>query len=349
MRYISQERRDEVKLAIKPVDRVARAHFAPTEVSSGKERAFGTCLHCPDMPCIRYTSGELNADVGFEMTFYASPITCAFDALSEAPDYRTPIVDEGSCVGCGICLGRCPVGAIYLSSAKAQVEFDDNLVFRTTKTYTTAEFDGLVDSLWDKSEWINSPGNVEIETLRAVFDAITSRLSLPQDARATFGTLVRNLLIAVDIPAKVSVQGDTSNRIELACIDESRTGIGELEYHDDLLDSVRRLLSDTAVACSRHGLPLDELVPIIVCLRMPNRRSGLYELIGNIHERLGLSVAVVPLGALLLLAAFGLSINLADLEETFTNLDSDYSLEARMGEVLGTDRSLKGLGLAPLK
>jgi Fe-S-cluster-containing hydrogenase component 2 len=349
VRYISQERRDRVKLAAISVNEVARRHFEPTHVTAGKLKAAGTCLHCPDMPCIRYAPEELNAEVGFDMTFYASGATCAFDALSEAADARIPVIDETSCVGCGVCLDRCPVGAIYLDKTTAQVEASDNPIFHTTDTYTTAEFDELVDSLWDMSEWVNEPGRGEIAALQSVFASVTARLSLPQDARTTFGTLVRNLFIAVGLPAKVSVQGDTSNRIELACVDDSMIGIGELEYHDDLLDSARRLLSDTAVACSRHGLGLDEIVPMIVCLRLPNRRSGIYELLGDIETRLGLSVALIPAGALLLLVAFGHSLSLSMVRETFTSLDSDYSLEARVKHVLSTGRSLKDLGLAPAK
>lgn len=349
MRYVSQERRDRVKLPTTPLTEVARSHFAPTEVTGGGAKVPGTCLHCPDMPCIRYSPDELNPEVGFDMTFYASGATCAFDALNEAMDTRTPVVDETKCVGCGVCLDRCPVGAIYLHDMTAQVEANQNAIFKTTDAYTSAEFGELLDSLYEVCTWINEPGPTEIAILQSVFNSIVASLSLPQDARTTFGTLVRNLLIAIGLQAKVSVQGDTSNRIELVCVDDSLIGIGELEHHDDLLDSARRLLSDTAVACSRHGLSRYEIVPMIVCLRLPSRRSGIYELLGDIESRLNLSVALVPVGALLLFLAFGHSPALSTLQKTFSRFGPNFSLEGRVGHLLETKTALTNLGLSPQK
>jgi len=64
---------------------------------------------------------------------------CPTSAISWDKESLTPSINEKQCINCGLCASRCPVGAIYLTSKCAVVNFDINLVEKedfTEETYS---------------------------------------------------------------------------------------------------------------------------------------------------------------------------------------------------------------------
>lgn len=50
---------------------------------------------------------------------------------------------------------------------------------------------------------------------------------------------------------------------------------------------------------------MDEIVPVVVIGQLPNKRSDIYEVLGDVRVDLDLPVRVLPIGALLLFVWFG--------------------------------------------
>ena len=249
----------------------------------------GTCLGCSSAPCMEKDDSELTL-FGALDAFPGDPSrdVCPTRAIRWDGADSTAVVLAGECIGCGLCVSRCPYGAISLARGLAA-------------TVETADPDGLVvvGAMSGEHPKVKRTGQI------AALDA-PAAANLP----ATVGQLddgkmmllVRNLLNAVGLNARTRRRGDTNMRIDAVGFSRSeKPFVAEIETGVGVLESPRALLEDVAVLHSRYGYEVAGIDPVSIILTFPNVRSEYYQVIRDIEKVLGLRCRTITIGALITL------------------------------------------------
>ena len=256
-----------------------------SDESSGR----GTCLGCHDAPCMLLSPSDTILPAPLD-EFPGDPSreVCPTRALSWSALHDAVQVDQKMCIGCGLCIARCPYGALSVGDDdKAIIEHSDP--------------DGIA----------TLPGNTDIHVIPSRTGVIASVSSTALTALPDFisdltdiecSQFVRNLFLACGISCRTRRRGDTNVRMDGAVhFADGLFGVVEIETSLAVLDSPRALLEDVAVAHSRFGIPLDRIYPISVITRFPNERSEYFQVIDDIHGVLGVRCRTVTIGTLLVL------------------------------------------------
>ena len=213
---------------------------------------------------------------------------CPTKAIRWNTESSSALIAADECIGCGLCIARCPYGAISLVDAlTARVEMTDP--------------DGLIvmEAAEGKHPQVKRSGHIASLDAPAASNLLTTVAAL-DDARTTL--LVRNLLNEVGLNARTRRRGDTNMRIDAVGFSRSeRPFVAEIETGVGVLESPRALLEDVAVLHSRYGYEVTEIDPVSVILAFPNVRSEYYQVIRDIEKVLGLRCRTITVGALIAL------------------------------------------------
>ena len=83
--------------------------------SNGKKCSIG-CLGCQNPRCMFFKEPDIDCndinDFPLDKTLNACPV----DALKWNESFSHPVIDDKTCIHCGVCVSRCPVGALYFSN-----------------------------------------------------------------------------------------------------------------------------------------------------------------------------------------------------------------------------------------
>jgi ferredoxin len=192
------------------------------------------------------------------------------------------------CIGCGLCISRCPYGAISLLNG-------------LTASVETADPDGLAVAGATKGEHPEVKRSGRIAKLDAPAAAnLPEQVGALEDTRKTL--LVRNLLNEVGLNARTRRRGDTNMRMDAVGFSRSaRPFVAEIETGPGVLESPRALLEDVAVLHSRYGYSVENIDPVSIILSFPNVRSEYYQVVRDIEKVLGLRCRTLTIGALVAL------------------------------------------------
>jgi Fe-S-cluster-containing hydrogenase component 2 len=213
---------------------------------------------------------------------------CPTRAIRWDGERSTAFVVAEDCIGCGLCISRCPYGAISLiHGMTARVETEDPggfvVVGPVKGEHPDAKRCGQIATL-DSPAAANLP--LAVEAL--------------DDPRTTL--LVRNLLNEVGLNARTRRRGDTNVRIDAVGFSRhERPFVAEIETGAGVLECPRALLEDVAVLHSRYGYAVNGIDPVSVILSFPNVRSDYYQVIRDIEKVLGLRCRTITIGALIAL------------------------------------------------
>ena len=266
--------------------------FQPIVVRFPSAKGLGTCLGCQDAPCMSLTPEDLSLpEVLRDFPGDPSRDVCPTGAIVWDVTSEFPLVEEDACIGCGLCVARCPYGAISLTSkavAVVETRDPDRLTVQGQTTST------IVDHPKTKLRGrIGRVGGQASKRMAELVEGLGSHL----------GTrFVRNLLIECGIDCRSGRPGDTNVRMDgVLATANGHFGAVEVELGGDALESPRELLEDVAVLHSRYGIPLERIDPVSVLTRLPNARSEYYRVIADIEVVLGLRCRTLTVGALLVL------------------------------------------------
>jgi ferredoxin len=249
----------------------------------------GTCLGCSHAPCIeKHPSeltllGELEAYPGDPSSEVCPPHAISWDAINSLP-----VIDGDACIGCGLCVARCPYGALSLSQGAIAdvVATDPNRL--VTLTHVKREH----------AKPIRTGTIARLDAPAA--KALPISVQALGDAKVML--LVRNLFHEVGLNARVRRRGDTNMRIDGVGLSRSgRPFVAEVEVSVAVLESPRALLEDVAILHARYGYAVTDIDPISVILSFPNVRSEYYQVIQDIEKVLSIRCRSVTVGALVAL------------------------------------------------
>lgn len=249
----------------------------------------GSCLGCANAPCMEKAETELTL-FGQLDEFPGDPSrdVCPTKAVRWVKEKMVASVAASDCIGCGLCISRCPYGAMRMldgTTAHVATEDPDKLIVAgwTERDHPTVKSSGSIAAL-------DSPAGANLSRTVASLD----------DARTNL--LVRNLLNEVGMNARTRRRGDTNIRID--AVGFSRQGkpfVAEIELGQAVLESPRALLEDVAVLHARYGYEVRGIDPISIILSFPNVRSDYYQVIRDIEKVLDVRCRTVTIGALVAL------------------------------------------------
>jgi hypothetical protein len=249
----------------------------------------GICLGCGSAPCIEKGDSELTL-FGALDAFPGDPSrdVCPTRAIRWNGENSAAFVVVNDCIGCGLCISRCPYGAINLADGR-------------TATVETADPDRLAVVGPTKGEHPEVTRSGQIATLDVLAATkLPATVGALENARMTL--FIRNLLNGIGLNARTRRVGDTNMRIDAVGFSRSkRLFVAEIETGAGVLESPRALLEDVAVLHSRYGYRVDGIDPVSIILSLPNVRSEYYQVIRDIEKVLGLRCRTITVGALVAL------------------------------------------------
>ena len=243
-----------------------------------------SCIRCPDTPCMIITD-ETNA---------TQLETCAFNAIELVEQVPT-ITDR--CTGCGLCVLRCPVGAISLSPVSGIADVQAPRLGRYFFEASAREHQQYRDSV--TLDW--QVGEIERQALSIQLAEITQVLGHDK-----FYPFVASIFTDAGFAAVVGNPGDTSNRIDIVLIHPDDSLPVEVKSPTESsyinVKSIQQALENKVVMDERQFYPtLLTSSSLVVGLEYPPARSGVQELVDDIYTVYGVRIGLIALPRLLTL------------------------------------------------
>lgn len=279
-----------------------------------------SCLNCHNPRCMKVYRDEIDCSTFPGMSHDMTMDICPVNAIKQNSDHI--IIDERKCFGCGLCVSRCPVGAIYLKN--------DKVVLNTNNELPRKGLQPTTDTIKEQAEVISKLseishiGNMVMENETSMDRMYREIKRLPQEQQ---NLLARNILICLSNNATISRHGDVYLRMDGYYENGEKHGVVEVETGLDMLDVSRAILDDVAVLSARHNIPKKENSALAICLNLANRRTDYWQEIKDIREVTGIEISTVTFAILLIFMWNGLVVN--DFGNFYIDVDnSSLRLEA---------------------
>ena len=253
-----------------------------------------SCINCIPQLCRRINIEEIQCDSFQEMSPDMLLDVCPVDAISAGSD--SIAINQSSCIGCGLCVARCPIGALSIKNGKATLNDEPSIDIEIKKTNA--------DNISRQSELINSfravsrTGIIREESnsvLKSINDSIRS---LSQEQQNIFA---RNILIVLGNHATISRHGNVYLRLDGFYENKDMHGVLEIETGQDMLEVSRAVLDDIATLNVRYDISKENNTPVAICLELPNKRTDYWQVVQDIDRIINIRINTVTFSALLIL------------------------------------------------
>lgn len=258
---------------------------APAKVIlSDNNEIESSCVNCQELSCIKRDNSVIVFD---ELKSSQTDKICPTNAI-EVSDSGNVSVDSESCIGCGLCIASCPIGAIYLNeNLVAEVNYNHNSITES-------------ESALSLNEHNLNYSNSALRESDKIFINLISTINTLTSKTNVINLLVCKSLSLLGLPTYLTRQGDINIRMDGIGLYNERFVLIEAELSANL-DSPRDILDDVAVFCSRYNVKKENTIGAIILPELPNKRTEFWELLSDIKNVVDVEIAVLPLSALLAL------------------------------------------------
>lgn len=262
--------------------------------SDGSLSSIG-CMGCALPKCIFFSDDEIHCDAVPGFSADNNNSVCPTNAISWNYDTDTPLIDETKCIKCGVCLNRCPVGAIYYNNG---IKINSTLSEKQkTVPYTIENARACTEQIENIS--VEKAGIPILESDDLMFEIYQELLKADYKVH---NYIARNLLISLGCKCSIRRIGDVYTRMDaFYSAKDSSIGAVEVEFGHDTLDAARGILDDIAVSNTRYSIPREENLPFVVCLQLPNIRQGYWQVVKDVKNVEDIIINTVTIGSLMIL------------------------------------------------
>lgn len=268
------------------------AHFR-----NGEEGHIG-CLRCTNPRCMYFSENEIECDRVDGFPNDKSVNACPVEAITWDDSSDALVIDSRKCINCGICVSRCPVGALYFSNG-------GQLMVNTTQgnSIENKKLDSATQTIHfhQIEQLLKVPrAGVSLNASDHLFKTIYNKLlHLRSNYHNSIG---RNLLIALGCKCSMRRIGDVYTRMD-AIYSSSAGSFGavEVEFGRETLDASRGILDDIAVLNTRYGVHKHDNKALVICLQLPNARQGYWQVVKDVKIVEKIKIGTVTVGALMFL------------------------------------------------
>lgn len=268
---------------------------------SGGEQRIG-CLGCSHPRCMYFDEREIACDRVEGFPHDQSVNACPAEAMAWDHQRNVPIVNATACIRCGVCVSRCPVGALYFTRrGEVAVNREPSACMEIVQpdAMTSAIHARQIEQL----SRVPRTG-VSLNASDDIFETIYDKLF--RLGSAYHNTVGRNLLIALGCQCAMRRIGDVYARMDAIYASPAGSfGAVEVEFGRDTLEASRGVLDDLAVLHARYGVDKRENKALVICLQLPNARQGYWQVVKDINAVEGVRISTVTIGALMLLLWHG--------------------------------------------
>lgn len=273
---------------------------ATIQLKSGKNSK-GSCIRCPNPPCQFYSQPELRNEYFEDFPADTTTKVCPTDAIQLDFQNGIPVIKEEKCILCGLCVPRCPVQAIMLTRRGAIINDAETDLFKLTGHPLDPD---EVVTVTERFRKLPTTGVIADCDQSFAADVYARVGIIGTRTHTQFPNLIaRNLMMALAVPFHIRRLGDTNVRIDgIFQSGKNRLGVAEIEFAEEaVLDAPRDILDDCAVLNARHGIPIQRIDPLIISLRLPNKRSEYWRVIQDVNKMLNIKISSITIGAMMLL------------------------------------------------
>lgn len=271
------------------------------------------CVNCLSTPCMVYSDVEINAGFNEMPSGYLKSV-CISGAITLSESTNFPAITSQKCISCGLCATRCNYSAIYYNngSFELRVSESSNLEYR---------IDHTIQILKEQEMYYNSSNKIsDVKSLdKSLIDKFHEKSnSYLKRNNGAENDLVKNLLLNLGVKTKSRAIGNNDIRTDLFGVNDEFCILCEVDTtSNDQLDLTRAILDDVAVFCSRYNVKFENVIPIIVIDKFPNKRSDFYEVLSDIEKITGLRVSVLTLHFLFVLNIFNYKLETEIIKTMF--------------------------------
>ncbi len=312
-------------LDIKPIKKIKFKEDNDNQLilSNGKICS-SECINCANPKCMYLNSLDIEGGYFNDMSYDRNKRLCPVGAIEKGS--KSVQINSTKCIGCGLCVSRCPIGAIHLKNGVANISQpeESHLVFLDNNQKNIEIQNDFIKNVIgiDKAGVIQK---IDKEVLNQVYYKIQHLSQYEQNL------LARNILIVLGCQAALSRQGDVYTRMDGFYDNGEQYGAFEVETGLDMLDVSRALLDDIAILHSRYAISKNCNHPLAICLTLPNKRTDYWQVVKDIKEITGIQINTITFGALL-----SLLWNLKDIEnfdDFYIDIDN-YSIRVAVESIL---------------
>ena len=265
------------------------------------QKLFSKCIGCKNHECCIFTEKELSTS-SFSIPTDIRSNVCPSEAINFDRNGGV-IIDKNRCIGCGLCILRCPLGAIHLVNGVADVANADTIMNNPSKAEELKKEQLCIDiKKVKKTGSLLSVNEKHIQNFYDKFEKLPSQIQIAD-------ILVRNLFIQLGAKYGIRRRGDVINRIDGIMLKKDSVVLNEVELSEDVLESPRAVLDDIAIYKYKFASKDSSASGLITLSHLPNTRAELWRVIEDIYYVLGIKIDVVTIGTLLVLAWNGAKLD----------------------------------------